>query len=229
MKPKSIYTAECLDFLEDLQQNNDRDWFAEHKQRYEDAVREPSLRLIREIGPRLEKLSPFFPAIPKRVGGSLMRIHRDTRFGKDKTPYKTNVGIQFRHLSGKDVHAPGFYFHIQPGRCFVGAGCWRPASPSLLAIRRKIDDEPAHWKRARDAKPFRENYQLDGESLKTAPRDFAKDHPLIEDLRRKDFIGLSPLDEAILTADDLISVLIERFRAARSMMRFLCESVGVPF
>ena len=229
MSSRSIYTDDCLLFLEELRHNNDRAWFAENKERYEASVREPSLRLIEAIGPRLEKLSPFFPAVPKRVGGSLMRIHRDTRFAKDKTPYKTNVGIHFRHEVGKDVHAPGFYVHIEPERCFVGAGCWRPASPALLAIRRKIDDEPTRWKRARDAKAFRDNYQLEGERLKTAPRDFAKDHPMIDDLRRKDFIGLSPLVESDVTSPDLVSTIIARFRAARSLMQFLCESACVPF
>ncbi|QDV67209.1 hypothetical protein Poly24_09020 [Rosistilla carotiformis] len=229
MSSRSMYTDDCLQFLEELRHNNDRQWFAENKERYEASVREPSLRLIEAIGPRLEKLSPFFPAVAKRVGGSLMRIHRDTRFAKDKTPYKTNIGIQFRHEAGKDVHAPGFYVHFEPERCFVGAGCWHPDSQALLAIRRKIDDEPTRWKRARDAKAFRENYRLEGESLKTTPRDFFKDHPLIDDLRRKDFIGLSPLAESDVTSPDLVTTILAKFRAARALMQFLCESGCVPF
>ena len=229
MADKAIFTTDCLRFLKELRLNNDRDWFAENKQRYEESIREPSLRLIEQVGPKLEKISPFFPAVAKKVGGSLIRIHRDTRFSKDKSPYKTNVGIHFRHELGCNVHAPGFYLHLEPGDCFVGVGTWHPDSQSLLAIRRKIDDEPTVWKKARDAKAFRETYVLSGDSLKTAPRDFSKDHPLIEDLRRKDFIGLCRLDDNVVSSPELLSVVIDRFRAGKSLMRFLCEAVSAPF
>ncbi len=84
-----------------------------------------------------------------------MRVFRDTRFGRDKTPYKTNVGIQFRHSQGKDVHAPGYYVHIEPGRHFIGAGMWRPDPVSLAGIRDAIVERTAAWKSARDAAPFR--------------------------------------------------------------------------
>ena len=130
----------CFPFLRQLQKNNNREWFNANKQRYEDSIRTPALSLIEHIGPEIaEKLSPHFVAIPKKVGGSLMRVYRDTRFAKDKTPYKTNIGIQFRHELGKDVHAPGFYLHIEPGNCFIGTGIWRPESLFLNKIREFID------------------------------------------------------------------------------------------
>ncbi|MEZ6087462.1 MAG: DUF2461 domain-containing protein [Pirellulaceae bacterium] len=229
MSKRAVYSEDCLIFLRELESNNNRQWFADNKQRYEDSVREPSLQLIREIDQRLKKISPFFPGLDRRVGGSLMRIHRDTRFSKEKTPYKTNVGIQFRHEVGKDVHAPGFYVHIEPARCFIGVGCWRPDSQTLHAIRGKIDEAPASWKRARDNKAFRQHFRLDGESLKSAPRDFAKDHPLIEDLRRKDFVGMSDFNDEVVTQNDFVDMIIERFRASKNLMRFLCEAIGVPF
>ena len=84
----------------------------------------PALQFITAMAPRLDSISTNFLALPQKSGGSLMRIHRDVRFSSDKRPYKTNVGIQFRHVMGKDVHAPGFYFHIEPGVVFVGAGLW---------------------------------------------------------------------------------------------------------
>ena len=141
-------------FLRELEGNNDREWFAENKPRYERDVLEPCLDFIAAISAPLEDIAPRFRAIPKRSGGSLMRIYRDTRFARDKRPYKTNVGIQFRHELGKDVHAPGYYFHIDPREVFLGVGTWKPASPALAAIRGRIADKPDEWLACRDAKEF---------------------------------------------------------------------------
>ena len=141
-----------LRFLEDLRDNNNRQWFQANKGRYEREVLEPCLAFIRAFGPRLRKISPFFVASDERVGGSLMRVYRDTRFGKDKTPYKTNVGIQFRHELGRDVHAPGFYVHIEPEEYFLALGVWRPDRDSLHQIRQAILERPEQWKRALRAK-----------------------------------------------------------------------------
>ena len=91
-----------------------------------------------------------------------MRVYRDTRFSRNKTPYKTNIGIQFRHELGKDVHAPGFYVHIEPGRCFLGVGMWHPESGALTAIRDRIVEDQSAWRRARNARKFRERFELSG-------------------------------------------------------------------
>ena len=132
------FDPSMLGFLDELAQNNERDWFAENKHRYERLVREPALDFIVAMGPLLDRIAPQFEAVAKKMGGSLMRVFRDTRFGRDKTPYKTNVGIQFRHTQGKDVHAPGYYLHIEPGAHFIGAGMWRPDPDSLAGIRNAI-------------------------------------------------------------------------------------------
>ena len=134
-------------FLEDLRDNNNRQWFRANKDRYEREVLGPCLSFIRAFGPQLRKISPFFLASDQRAGGSLMRVYRDTRFGKDKTPYKTNVGIQFRHELGRDVHAPGFYVHIEPSEYFLALGMWRPDRDSLQQIRQAILERPEQWKR----------------------------------------------------------------------------------
>ena len=96
-----------LQFLKQLKTNNNREWFQKNKDRYESDVRQPLLKFIEAFGPRLAKISPHFVANPSKVGGSLFRIHRDTRFSHDKGPYKTYAGVQFRHERAKDVHAPG--------------------------------------------------------------------------------------------------------------------------
>ncbi len=121
-------------FLEELTDNNNRPWFQENKRRYESQVLEPSLAFIRAFAPRLQKISPFFVASDRRVGGSLMRVYRDTRFAGNQQPYKTNVGIQFRHQFGRDVHAPGFYVHIATDECFLAAGVWRPERDALALM-----------------------------------------------------------------------------------------------
>ena len=187
------FPTELFKFLRDLAKHNDRDWFAENKPRYEENVLGPSLAFIESMQPPLRKLSPYLTAIPKRVGGSLMRIYRDTRFSKNKSPYKTNVGIHFRHEIGGDVHAPGLYLHLEPGACFVGAGIWMPPAEPLAMIRQLIDEDPRYWKKARDEKRFAARFKLDTESLKTAPRGYDPTHPMIEDLRRKSFAAMAPI------------------------------------
>lgn len=212
-------------FLEDLKQNNDREWFTANKSRYEDELKAPALRLIEDFGPELRKLSPHFMATPR----SLFRIYRDTRFSKDKTPYKTVAGIHFRHEQAKDAHAPGFYFHVSPGETFVALGIWHPPSDALRAIREHIVEEPAAWKKVSRAKKFTDVYALEGDSLKRAPKGFDPEHPLIEDLRRKDFIGVQRTTKAFATSPDVPRELGKVFRAGVPFMRFLCDALNVPF
>ena len=158
-----------------------------------------------------------------------MRIYRDVRFGKDKRPYKTNIGIQFRHEQGRDVHAPGFYLHIEPGECFVGAGIWRPNSPALGKIRDRICEQSEQWLSAVNDKKFNKHFELGGESLITAPRGYAKDHPMIEDLRRKDFIAITRMsDDSVLSAK-LIKRVYDNFKIADGYMQFLCKSLELRY
>ena len=146
------FTRQTFAFLSALAGNNDREWFEAHQQDYEDFVRTPALDFISDMSDEMPAISPHFLASAKKVGGSLMRIHRDTRFGRDKTPYKTNIGIQFRHEVGKDIHAPGYYLHIEPDGCFVAAGLWRPDADALFKIRRTIVEKGDAWVAARDDK-----------------------------------------------------------------------------
>ena len=216
-------------FLQDLRSNNERSWFTANRERYEETVREPARAFIRAMAPALAAISPHFRADDRKTGGSLMRIHRDTRFSRDRTPYKTNVGIQFRHALGRDVHAPGFYVHFEPGNAFLGAGVWRPDSSALFMIRARIDEEPDAWREVRDGEALRASFQLGGESLKTMPRGFPKDHALAADLRRKDFLALHefPWQEAL--GPKFPDLVAARMRDAGGFMRFLCEALDVPF
>jgi uncharacterized protein (TIGR02453 family) len=218
-----------IKFLRELDRNNNRNWFEKNKQRYEDDVREPAREFIRAMAPQVERISSHLTVSDRKVGGSMMRIYRDVRFSLDKRPYKTNLGIQFRHEAGKDVHAPGLYFHVDPKTVFLGAGMWHPDGPSLTAVRRAIDEDPNGWKRIRDGKRFSAMWKLSGDSLKRPPRGHAADHPMIEDLKRKDFIAVCDLTEKDVTRTDLVKFVGERFDRSRDFLAWLAEAIELPF
>jgi len=223
------FPTTTVDFLRELAANNRREWFAEHKPRYERDVLGPALEYVAAMKEPLAGVSECVSVEAKRVGGSLMRIYRDTRFAKDKTPYKTNIGIQFRHIARRDVHAPGLYVHIEPDEVFLGVGMWRPASDALRLIRQRIVEEPNEWKRTGDNRTFRRHFELAGETLKRPPRDFDADHPLIEDIKRKDFIGVAKLAPEVIHEPDFVKRTTATFRAGRPLMQFLCQAIDLPF
>jgi uncharacterized protein (TIGR02453 family) len=223
------FGPETVAFLSELKNNNNREWFNENKVRYDEQVLDVALRFIQSMQDPLAEFAPKFTAVPKRMGGSLMRVYRDTRFSKNKTPYKTNIGIQFRHEQARDVHAPGYYVHIDPDQVFLGAGMWRPASGPLNGIRLRIAAKPAEWEQVRDDKTFNRHFRLGGEALTRPPRGFDKDDPQIADIKRKDFIAVK-----YMTLEDALNPRFQQkvetaFKAADSYMRFLCKAVNVPF
>jgi uncharacterized protein (TIGR02453 family) len=220
--PGGSFSPELFSFLADLRENNDRDWFAANRERYETFVLEPALEFIADFGPQLERISPHFEAIPKRSGGSLFRIHRDTRFSKDKSPYKTTAGLFFRHERARDVQAPGFYLHLAPGDCFGGAGIWHPDSTALRRIREAIAAEPDEWTAAT------QDIELIGEALKRPPAGFDRDHPLIDDIKRKDFAALTRFEQRATTEPGFLDDYARTCESAMPLMRFLCRAVDVP-
>ncbi|MBK6683740.1 MAG: DUF2461 domain-containing protein [Deltaproteobacteria bacterium] len=228
-KPAPHFRPALFQFLRELAVNNDRTWFAENKARYEADVKGPLLSFIADFGPHLKKISRHYVADPRPVGGSLFRIHRDTRFSKDKTPYKTHASAQFRHEAGKDVHAPGYYLHLEPGSVFFGCGLWHPEPEPLQQIRTRIAEDPKAWKKAIGAKAFNPHYQLQGESLKRPPKGFDPDHPELEAIKRKDFIGVTPFKERDALSSDFLMQVVERAKAGTPLMRFLSESIELPF
>jgi len=229
MSNNQYFTARTFAFLRQLAKNNDRPWFEANKDRFEEDVREGAIRFILDFAPLLKAISPHFKADPRRNGGSLFRIYRDTRFSKDKSPFKTHTGIQFRHDQGKDAHAPGFYLHVEPGGCFIGLGIWRPDSKALLKIREGLAGNAAGWKKASGAKSFKNRFSLSGESLSRPPKGFDPSHPCIEDLKRKDFIAISSLSDSDVTAPGFLDSFAGACRAGKPFMAFLCELLEVPF
>jgi uncharacterized protein (TIGR02453 family) len=223
------FTPELFAFLRQLKRNNNRDWFNENKERYVEEVQQPALDFVASVAPGLRKISASFLADPRPVGGSLFRVYRDTRFAKDKTPYKTHVGINFHHRSAKDVHSPGFYLHLEPGEVFLGAGIWHPDTKSAAAIRTAIVARPAVWKKAAHTLPFAKSFRLSSDSLVRAPRGFDPEHPLVDDLRRKDFMGIRNFDEKSATSVRFLDTFLGACREAAPLVKFLCEAVGVGY
>ncbi len=228
-KRYASFNTDAIKFLNELAANNNREWFHANKSRYEEQVLDVSLNFIQSMQDPLEEFAPYFTAVPKRMGGSLMRVYRDTRFSKNKTPYKTNIGIQFRHEQAKNVHAPGYYVHIDPEGVFLGVGMWRPESAPLGKIRERISERQKEWLGASTNTRFKRHFSLGGESLTRPPRGYAKDHPLIDDIKRKDFIAVKNMQHSDALHPKFQQKVETAFKAANDYMRFLCKAVEVPF
>ena len=223
------FTPALFDFLRELRANNNREWFQANKTRYEQVARDPMLRFIADFSVPLREISPHILADPRPVGGSLFRIHRDTRFSKDKQPYKTMLAAQFRHASGRDVHAPGFYLHLEPDNVFYGGGLYHPDAATLAKVRAAIVKKPQQWKKATSPDAFEDGATVWGEQLKRAPQGFDPAHPLIEDLKRKDYVWIAQLDEPSACEPEFIDRFASACRAAAPLVRFLTQALGQPF
>ena len=224
-----VIPKQLFDFLRDLEENNNRPWFQANKRRYEMEFKEPLLAFISAFAERLPQISPYYMAIPKVTGGSLFRIYRDVRFSKDKRPYKTWAGMHFRHERSPYVHSPGFYLHLQPGSSFVSCGIWKPEREMLQQIRQVISEHPQRWLDAVSDPGFQSAYHLAGDSLKRPPRGFDPAHPLIEDLKRKDFLASHPLTESTTLRDDFLNLYVDLCQKAVPFMSFLTESIGLTW
>jgi uncharacterized protein (TIGR02453 family) len=225
----AYFTDKTFKFLKALARNNNREWFNAHRADYEAHLRQPMLRLVTDLQPDLAAVSTQYRADPRPVGGSLFRIHRDTRFANDKTPYKTWSGARLYHARGRDVPAPSFYLHVQPGHCFIGAGLWHPEPDTQRRIRQFIHDNPGGWTAAAHAPAFRKRFAMDGESLVRAPRGFPPDHALIEDLKRKNFVAMAPLDDSVVLGPRLRATVGNQLAHLGPFVDYLCASLDLEF
>lgn len=219
-------------FLRELEANNDKLWWEANKDRYVETIREPARDFIADFGGRLQGISPHFTGDTRTNGGSLMRPYRDLRFSNDKTPYKTNVGIQFRHEMGKDVHAPGFYIHLEPTQSFIGVGMWHPETKVARAIRQAINEDPNGWSQVAHSRGFASVWSLGGhedDRLKRLPKDLDPEHPHTDDLRLKSFMAGARITQKTATSAGFSDDLYAMFEKAAPFTRFLCEAIGVPF
>ena len=229
MARSSPITPALYRFLKELADNNDREWFQDNKHRYEQDVKEPLEAFIALLAAPLAKVSPHIVADPRPVGGSMFRIYRDTRFSKDKTPYKTAATMAFRHEVGKKEPAPAFYLKLAPGDNFAGGGIYHPEGPALKRIREAIAEDASGWQKAISGKKFRERFEIGGEQLKRVPRGFDPDHPCADDLRRKSFHAGCSFTQKDACSPDFPKKLVDIYRAMSPMPRFLCAALDLPF
>jgi uncharacterized protein (TIGR02453 family) len=199
-----------------------------HKQRYEADVQDPFLRLIADLAPGLKKIGVGFIADPRPNGGSMMRIYRDIRFSKDKSPYKTFVAAHFWHAKGKEDSSPAYYLRLEPGNSEIGGGIWQPEPKALKKLRDKIAGDPKGWGRATTGGALGSTCRMAGESLKRPPAGYDPAHPFIEDIKRKDFAISTPLTDQEITGDDFLDLVLRRLRATAPFVQFLSNAVGLP-
>ncbi len=229
MPSHRYFTPATFRFLRALARNNERAWFHAHKDAYERDVREPFLALIGDLQAPLAKISPHYRADPRKVGGSLFRIHRDVRFSNNKLPYKTWAGARLYHERRREIAAPSFYVHVEPGACFAGGGLWHPESHTLKHVRDFLVDNPAAWKRATRSAAFRRHFTFRGESLTRAPRGYDPAHELIDDLKRRSFAAGEDFSEELACSSELRPFLIATCQRLAPMLDYLCAAQQLEF
>jgi len=220
----SYFSPEFFKFLRSLARNNNRVWFQKNKPRYERSVLTPSLRFIKDARNELRAVSPYLVADPRPFGGSLFRIYRDIRFSKDKSPYKTNVAMEFWHRRGGKKSYTGLYLHLAPGQCFAGAGIWHPDPPTLNRVRRAIVSRPEAWRRVKES-----GLKVEGESLKRPPAGFDPDHPFVEDLKLKDITAGVRFSNAQVTGPRFMEDFIQAGKKLDPLNRFLAGALSLPW
>jgi uncharacterized protein (TIGR02453 family) len=213
-----------FDFLTDLIRNNNREWFQDNKARH-DTARENVIDFTAELIRGIAALDPTVPAdLDPR--SCVMRIYRDIRFSKNKTPYKNNFGIGISG-QGKNFAGPGYYLHINPEQSFIAGGCWMPAAELLKSIRQEIDYNAEDFRNIIDNKHFKSYYgEPDREhQLKTVPRGYSADHPDIDYLKLKSFTFTHIISAEELMAADAAGRVIEGYSILYPFMAFLRNAI----
>lgn len=226
---KAYFTSELFKFFRELKVHNRREWFQANKDRYEEHVRRPFLAFIQAFAPHLRVITPHLVASARPVGGSLFKIQRDVRFAKDKTPYKTWVSARFYHEQARDPHTPGFYLHLEENDVYAAAGVWHPDTGSLDKIRGAIVRRSQAWRAVVRREEFRRRAQFWGGRLKRPPSGYRADHPLIEDLKWKDFIVFKDFSNDDACSPNLMAKFIETCKLFAPFNKFLANALGMSW
>ncbi len=222
------FTPQLFDFLRELKAKNNKEWFDANKDRYIADVRDPLLAFIAAIRPRLMEISPCLVADPKPAGGSMFRIYRDTRFSKNKEPYKTVASAFFAHQTG-GKEGPGIYLHLEPDTCFLAAGLYHPDPVSRTMVTNAIAAKTDAWRDATSGKEFRKLCRIEGDSLAKLPKQYDPEHPFAEDLKRKDFIVVSYFSEKQACAKDFIDRVDHLSRVAAPYLGFIIKALKLKW
>ena len=214
---------ETVDFLKRLKKNNSKEWFDNNRTKYL-AAKENYLDFVTEILHTLKSIDPTLQDIqPKNC---VFRINRDVRFSSNKNPYKTNFGASFSK-GGKKIACAGYYFHLEPGACFIGGGYWMPMADDLNKIRQEIDYSFDEFKNIIQQKAFKNAFvTLDNkEKLIRPPKGYEKDNPALEYLKLKNFIVMTSIEDNELLEKDLIPKVISHFKIMKPLVDFLNRAI----
>lgn len=220
-----MISKEALQFLADLIANNNTEWMHENKKRYE-SYKKDYHNFITSI---LTEMKPFDKTLePLEVKNCTFRINRDIRFSKDKSPYKTNMGVWMSQNKNRK-NSPGYYIHYEKGNCFIAGGVWCPEPNELKLIRKEIeffhDDLEAIVSNKNFKKEFNELDRSENTVLKKAPKDFDPNHPAIEFLKLKSFTTSSKIDDKLFTDKDFSKIIAQQLITLKPMNDFLSRAL----
>jgi uncharacterized protein (TIGR02453 family) len=216
-----MLSKDTLQFLEDLKANNNRDWFLENKKRYE-TVKKDYHQLVASF---LEAMKPLDPALEMlEVKNCTFRINRDVRFAKDKSPYKTNLGV-WLSAGAKNAEASGYYLHIENGKSFVGGGLYCPQPDQLKKIRKEIHFFYDDLLEIVNDKTFQSTYvdlnRDENSTLKNPPKGYDKEDPAVEYLKLKSFTATQQFDSKLVTQEDFVPKMVEKMITLKPFNNFI--------
>jgi len=217
-----MFSLEAITFLKSLENNNRREWFQPRKEIFETKLKAPMFDLVESINAELLKFAPDHITEPKKA---VYRIYRDTRFSKDKTPYKTHIGAIFpRRGLGRDTGA-GYYFHVSSKSVGVACGAYGPGPEQLLKLRHYLADNDKEF-RAAAARLKKLMGTLKGETLQRVPKGFSTDHPAADLIKMKQWYWWVELDLKIATTPKLKAEVLKRFRVMAPMIDLLNKPIS---
>jgi len=214
------FPPEGMKFLRDVARHNDRDWFLPRKPIFDEKLKKPMLQLVEVVNAAMKRFAPDYLTEPNKA---VYRFYRDTRFSKNKKPYKDHIAASFRHrfIPSEGVGA-GFYFHISPKEIGIGGGVYMPPPETLRAIRTHVGEFHRELETLLNARNVKKLFgEMHGEELTRIPKGFACDHPAADLLRKKQFLLWSELPAEIATTPELYNEIVTRFQAMTPFMEFL--------
>lgn len=226
MSAFSGFPKEGLHFFRELAKNNNKEWFTAHKQDYTDYIQVPAQEFVLALGPELRKISPSMEFAPSVARGSIMRIYRDLRFSKDKTPYKTHLGITFWDGKHAKLENPGYFFHMDSESAYLYGGLHMFSKPILEAYRLAVLDNNLGPKiqLAIEAVASSRDFIVDGEQYKRIPRGFDADHPRADLLLYKGIWSRSPeLNPAEITSPNLVAICAHHAEAMAPLHHIMVQ------
>lgn len=220
-----MLSNEIITFLKDLNKNNNRDWFKSNKKRYEEEVKIPFQSFVEEMITEIEKFDSEINATVKK---SIFRIYRDTRFSKDKTPYKTHISAAFATKGKTNPNDPGYYFHLEPGRLMIGGGAYFMDKGGLQALRESIQNDTKGFQKVIENKNFVKHFKaIQGEANKRIPKEFKETFTTFPLIANKQFFFMAEHSSDIVSKKNFLKLVIDHFKAGYELNCYLREAFQI--